>query len=166
MRLVGLGAIMFNPAALGLTGPIFGSGLAGYDPGFPAIFGGAMLCIIVIRIGRPALYADWMASGLLYISLGSLLSSHAAPASALAFALFCALFLASALLRIWTAATLRAADGGLMAGGVTGLCCAAWLAITQLAGAPADPDIVLSADVMLHGIAIAGFGLFLGRKAA
>ncbi len=106
MRLVALGAIVVNLAALGLTGPIFGSRLADYSPGFPAIFSGAMLCIIVIRIGRPALYLDWIASGLLYIGLGSLLSSHAVTASPMAFALFCALFLASALLRIWIAATL------------------------------------------------------------
>ncbi len=51
-----------------------------------------------------------------------------------------------------------------MACGVTGLFCVAWLMITPLMGTATDPDTVLSADVMLYGLSIAGFGLFLGRR--
>jgi hypothetical protein len=54
LRLLALGAILVNLAALALTGPILGSRLASYAPGYPAIFGGAMLCNIILRISRPA----------------------------------------------------------------------------------------------------------------
>jgi hypothetical protein len=46
LRPVALGAILVELAALAFLGPIFGSRLASYAPGFPAIFGGALPCII------------------------------------------------------------------------------------------------------------------------
>jgi hypothetical protein len=60
-----------------------------------------MLCVIILRISRPAIYLDWIVSGLLYIGLGGALASQAMSSSASALTLFCVLLLATALLRIW-----------------------------------------------------------------
>ena len=129
--------------------------------GLSAIFGGSMLCIAVVRIGRPAIYLDWVVSALLYIGLGIVLAGHSALVSTPVFGLFCFLFIASALLRTWTGATLEAGGGTawLIAGGLTGLFCVAWMIFMRLGAIDVDPDFVLSVDLMVHGVSIAGFGL-------
>ena len=69
LRLVVLGVVLVNLAALALADTIFNGKIAN-GSGLSAIFGGSMLCIAVIRIGRPAIYLDWIVSALLYIGLG------------------------------------------------------------------------------------------------
>jgi hypothetical protein len=151
-----------NLAGLALAHAIF-NGNTPNGSGLSAIFGGLMLWMAVIRIGRPAIYLDWIVSALLYISLGFALASNSALGSTLVFGLFCFLFIASALLRTWIGATLEAGGGTawLTAGGLTGLFCVAWMIVMRLGAIDINPDFVLSVDLMVHGVSIAGFGISL-----
>jgi uncharacterized membrane protein HdeD (DUF308 family) len=162
LRLVVLGVVLVNLAALALAHAIF-NGNTPNGSGLSAIFSGLMLWIAVIRIGRPAIYLDWIVSALLYIGLGFVLAGHAALVSTHVFGLFCLLFIASALLRTWIGATLEAGGGTawLMAGGLTGLFCVVWMIVMRLGAIDVNPDLILSVDLMVHGVSIAGFGLSL-----
>ena len=169
LRLAVLGVVLMSLATLALMDPISGRKLPDYVPGISAIFGGVMLCIAIIRIGWPALYLDWIASGLLYIGLGAILYRNSTAISNEIFVLFCTLFLASAALRIWIAATLGAKDdrtAWLMAGGLTGLFCSFWTIVMWLTAIAIDPDLVVCVDVVLYGLSIAGFGLSLREPGA
>ncbi len=169
LRLAVLGVVLMSLATLALMDPISGRKLPDYVPGISATFGGAMLCIAIVRIGWPALYLDWIASGLLYIGLGAILYRNSTAISNEIFLLFCPLFLASASLRIWIAATLGAKDDStawLMAGGLTGLFCASWTIVMWFTATAIDPDLVICVDVMLYGLSIAGFGLSLREPGA
>ena len=167
LRLVVLGVVLVNLAALALADTIFNGKIAN-GSGLSAIFGGSMLCIAIVRIGRPAIYLDWVVSALLYIGLGIVLAGHSALLSTPVFGLFCLLFIASALLRTWIGATLDAGGGTswLIAGGLTGLFCVAWMIFMRLGAIDVDPDFVLSVDLMVHGVSIAGFGLSLRAPSA
>ncbi|MFG1304744.1 hypothetical protein V5F34_11510 [Xanthobacter autotrophicus] len=161
LRLVVLGVLLMCLASLGLAGPLFKMQIPDYGPGNSAIFGGLMLCIAIIRIGQPALYLDWIASGLLYIGLGLTLLWLSIAASTLLVPLLCILFLASALLRLWIAMTIDSPGDGtawLAAGALIGLFSAAWILVMELAEGGIDRDVVLSVDLMLYGLSIAGLG--------
>jgi uncharacterized membrane protein HdeD (DUF308 family) len=164
LRLAVLGVVLMSLATLALMDPVSGRKLPDYVPGISATFGGVMLCIAVIRIGWPTLYLDWIVSGLLYMGLGAILYRNSTAIPNEIFLLFCTVFLASAALRIWIAATLGAKDerrAWLMAGGLTGLFCAFWMIVMWLTEIAIDPDLVVCVDVMLYGLSIAGFGLSL-----
>ncbi|WP_454919098.1 hypothetical protein [Xanthobacter sediminis] len=167
LRLVVLGVLLMCLASLALAGPLFQTRIPDYGPGYSAMFGGLMLCIAIVRIGQPALYLDWIASGLLYIGLGLTLLWLSIAASTLLVPLLCILFLASALLRLWIATTIDSPGDGtawLAAGALTGLFCAAWILVMEFAEGDIDGDVVLSVDLMLYGLSIAGFGLSLHRR--
>lgn len=161
LRLTMLGAILMNFAALGLAGAVFGSRTSDDVLGHAAVFGGMMLSIAIVRIGRPAIYLDWLGNGLLCIGLGTILSVSPTLASPALFALFCVLFAAWALLRLWIGVTAGDPTGWLMTSGLIGLFCAGWPMLTHLTGPAADMHLVLFVDLLVHGLSIVGFGLSL-----
>lgn len=166
LRLVGLGGVLISLAALALAPVLFDHVVDASRTGFPALFGGGVLCVFILKLAWPAPYLDWLAVGILYVMLGALVADDRALASGMDFALFCTLFLTSAALRAWIALTSgrgQRLEASLSASAVTGLFCVLWLVVTRGAPTLAGPDFVLSIDVLIFGVSIAGFGL-LWRK--
>lgn len=168
LRLVVLGSLLITLALPALVGSIPNLKVEGYSPGMASMFGGLLLAIIIVRIGRPAIYFDWIAVGLLYVGIGVLLSANPWLSPVRAFVLFCLLFTASALLRTWIGVTLDARGSDwLTANGLTALFCVAWaIGCRVMAASRPSPDVIVAVDLMLTGLSIAGFGLSLrGRPA-
>ncbi len=163
IRLVALGILLIDLAALSLLNTLSGWGVNGYRPGMGAVFGGLLTGIITIRVARPALYMDWIATGILQIGLGFILSGEPQLAAMPAFALFCILFAALGTVRLWIGATLEPGKGAasLMAGGLTSLFCVAWAVIDRFAAIGVASDVIVATDLLLTGISIVGFGLAL-----
>ncbi len=167
-RLVVLGVILELMAGFVLIDPVLGIKIPDYVPGTSALFGGAMVCMTISRISYPKIYLDWILVGLLYVSLGCILSGNGAILSSiLSFIFFCIFFLTSALTRIWIALT-YAIQGRkrawLMMGGLTGLLCAALIIIARAKGINVNHDIVLATDLMLHGLSVAGYGMSIREE--
>ncbi|EJN06751.1 hypothetical protein [Phyllobacterium sp. YR531] len=166
-RLVALGVVLISLASLALTNSILGRNFVGYWPGMSSIFGGLLLSIVLTRMGRPVLYLDWIANGVVRVGLGFLLSNDSLFASTLSLVLFCSLFTTSAVLTIWIGLTLNIVNGRawLVAQGLVGLFCVAWTIFDHFTLANIRPDVILAVDLLLHGLAIAGVGLSLRRYA-
>lgn len=166
-RMFALGVILIDLAVLALANSVLGRIIAGYCPGMASIFGGLLLAIIIIRLGRPALYFDWIANGLLHIGLGLLLTKDPFLLSWSSFLLFSILLAGSALLMTWIGMTLDIPGGRawLMAGGLASLICVAWLVVERLTVTFVEPDVVLGVVLLLLGLSIAGLGLSLKRRA-
>lgn len=161
LRLAILGVIVLHMAALSLVRLVSEWRTPDDTLAYPAVFGGMMLCIGLVRIGRPAFLLDWFLSGLCYIGLGFILSIDPALASPALFGLFCVLFVASALLRLWIGVTTCDATGWLVTSGLTGLFCAGWPVLTRLTGPALDMQLVLAVDLLVYGLSISGFALSL-----
>ena len=126
-----------------------------------------MLCIAVIRIGRPAIYLDWIVSALLYIGLGFVL----APFRAGFDACFRAFLLPFHRLRASANMDRRDTRRGRRHGVANrrrhdGYVCVAWMIFMRLGAIDVDPNFVLSVDLMVHGVSIAGLGLSLRATSA
>lgn len=168
IRLVALGILLVDLAVLSFMNTLTGWGMNGYWPGMGAIFGGLLIAIIIIRVARPALYLDWIAVGALQAALGLILSRDPQLAAAPGFALFCLVFVALGLLRLWIGVTLEPGKGAasLMAGGLTSLFCVAWVMLDRFAAIGVASDVIVATDLLLTGFSIVGFGLALRHPPA
>jgi hypothetical protein len=163
-RLFALGIVLINVAAIGIANVVLDRGLGAYRPGMASLFAGLLLSIIMVRIGRPQLYLDWIAKGIFYSWLGSILLGDPALESVWSFSLFYILLVG--LLIIWIGATLGPDDGRawLVAGGLSNLLCAAWATVDRCVAQHIEPDLVLSTSLLLLGLSICGFGLSLRKS--
>ncbi|MGR7997721.1 hypothetical protein [Xanthobacter sp. ZOL 2024] len=165
LALLGLMLICLSALA-----PVLFEGTPGaFDTGILAFYCGVLECMIIIRLGWPECYLDWMACGLFYMAFGGVLAGHVRLAALPRFALFATLFLACAFLRIWITLSLPLASdrdrgAGLLASALTGVFCGAWLIASRLVGAPGAPGVILAVDLMIYGVAVTGFGLSMRNK--
>lgn len=163
--------MLVSLSALALA-PLLFEGVPGaFDTGILAFTCGMLECLIIIRLGWPERYRDWIACGLFYMALGGVLAGHANLAPPSRFAVFAALFLTCALLRTWIALAMTPANdrsAGLLASGLTGIFCGAWLIAGRLVGAPGVPSVlpsvILALDIMIYGLAITRFGLSMQTR--
>lgn len=165
IRLIMLGVLLTDLAIIALANTVFEIRMTSYWPGMASIFGGLLLSIIIIRIGSPELFLDWIVFGTLQTTLGLLLTKQPSLALTAWFALFCLLLAASAALRLWIGVTLDAGNGGawLAASGFTGFFCTFWAISCRLLGIIIDPDVVLAVDSLVSGLSIIGLGFSLRR---
>lgn len=166
LRLIMLGVLLIDLAVIALSVDFFNLRLPDYWPGMASIFGGLLISIIIIRISRPKLFWDWIALGTLHTTLGFLLTKSPSLWSSQSFVVFCALLLATAILRLWIGATLVQWNGRsyLLASGLTGLFCTGWAVATRLTSSPTSPDFILAVDLLITGLSIAGLGLSLRQS--
>lgn len=157
-RLFALGILLVDLAVLALANTILGTDLIDYRPGMAAIFGGLLLSIIMIRLGRPELYFDWIATGLLHVALGLTLISDPLLTTDGSFTLFSVLLLVTNLLTIWIGATLAIIAGRpwLIASGLTSLLCLAWMVFGPETTRLVEPDFVSAVELLLLGFSILG----------
>lgn len=165
-RLFTLGILLVDLAALALANSILGTGLIDYRPGMAAIFGGLLLSIIVIRLGRPELYLDWIMNGALHVAFGLLLVKDSMLTTGWSFTMFTLLLLASSLLTIWIGATLAVPGGRawLIASGKTSLLCVAWIIFDPGAVPIVKPDFVSAVELLLLGFSILGLASAVRRN--
>lgn len=163
-RLCALGVILTDLAVLTIAKVLLGARLLGYWPGTNAILGGLLLSIIIIRLGSPRLYHDWIAMSLLQVGLGFLLVNDPLLTTVWSFDLFCLLLAIVATLMTWIGKTMDI-NGGvwLAAGGLTNFNCIAWAIVGRYAAPHVKPDIVLAASMLFLGLSIIGLG-FSSRK--
>lgn len=166
-RLFGLGVVLADLAIVSLANSAFDKVVSGYWPGMASIFGGLLLAIIMMRLGRPVLYLDWVLNGAFHIGLGLLLTKDPFLLSSWSFPLFATLLASSALLMTWIGMTLDIPGGRdwLMAGGLASFGCVVWSVIERSTVTIVEPDVVLGVVLLLLGLSIAGLGLSLRRRA-
>ncbi|MGP4689386.1 hypothetical protein ACSV5K_23795 [Agrobacterium pusense] len=160
-RLFALGVILVDLAILAI---VFSDGrgkIIDYWPGMSSIFGGLLLAIIIIRLGQPQLYLDWIANGLLHVGLGLVIAKDPMLAATSSFIIFCGLLITTAALTTWIGMTLNLAGGRswMMAGGLTSLLNVVVPIVSRSTVLIVKPDIVLAVNLFLLGVSIAGYGL-------
>lgn len=161
IRLVMLGILLINLAALSLIQSLTDRRMDGYFPGMGTIFGGLLIGIIILRIARPAVYLDWIAAAILQVSLGFFLAQQPGLLSGSTFALFCLIFIILGIVRLWIGVTREPGKGAasLMAGALTSLFCVTWAVFDRFATLGVSPDVILATDLILTGASVIGFGL-------
>lgn len=163
LRVVALGVILVDFAALSLANRFLDRNFEGYLPGLGPMLGGLLFSIIIMRLARPAFYPDWIAIGALQAAMGCIVCVDESLRSSAAFLFFCCLLLGLSLLRLWVGETIRPHRGAasLLAGGLTTLFFVAWLVADRSFGLGVGPDIILAADLLVAGFTMMLFGLSL-----
>jgi len=59
--------MLIDMAIVAFANAGFGKLIFDFRPGMASLFGGLLLAIIVIRLGRPKLYFDWIVVGALHV---------------------------------------------------------------------------------------------------
>jgi len=168
-RLCALGAMLLGLAGLPVASFLVGGPTGDYLGGVASIIGGLLQVLLILRIGSPDVYGDWVSLGLLDTSLGVVLTFDPGLALSTSPALFTLLLAASSLVRIWIGLTLATGSAFTWLGtsGLMGLFLLLWLWGATHAFSGFDRlvavDLVLRVDLLLRGAAIVGFGLSLPR---
>ena len=168
-RLCALGAMLLGLAGLPVASFLVGGPTGDYLGGLASIVGGLLQVLLMLRIGGPDIYGDWVSLGLLDTCLGVVLTFDPGLALWTSSALFTLLLAASSLLRIWIGLTLATGSAFTWLGtsGLMGLFLLLWLWGATNAFSGFDRlvavDLVLRVDLLLRGAAIVGFGLSLPR---
>ncbi|MBP1848305.1 uncharacterized membrane protein HdeD (DUF308 family) [Rhizobium petrolearium] len=166
-RLFVVGIILVDMATVAFANSFFGRLAFQYWPGMASVFGGLLLAIIIIRLGRPKLYFDWIIVGILHLWLGLILTNDPLLASTWSLASFYVILAASAALTTWIGVTIGIlGDGGtwLVAGGLASFVCAVVGGIINgWTDFSIEPDVILGTNLLLLGLAIGGLGLSLRK---
>lgn len=168
-RLCALGAMLSGLAGVPVASFLVGGLTGDYLTGLASIVGGLLQFLLVLRIGSPDIYGDWISLGLLDACLGVVLTFDPGLAFWMSPALFTLLLAASSLVRIWIGLTLATGSAFTWLGtsGLMGLFLLLWLWGATHAFSGFDRlvavDLVLRVDLLLRGAAIVGFGLSLPR---
>lgn len=168
-RLCALGAMVSGLAGVPIASFLVGGMTGDYMGGLASIVGGLLQFLLILRIGSPDIYGDWISLGILDTCLGVVLTLDPGLAFWMSPALFTLLLAASSLLRIWIGLTLATGSAFTWLGtsGLMGLFLLLWLWGATHAFSGFDRlvavDLVLRVDLLLRGAAIVGFGLSLPR---
>lgn len=162
-RLWHLGIILVMLGALPLIGPLSGGTIAFVPTNEAALFGGIAVILFILKTAKPRLCLDWFASGVLYLAVGFVLQSDSQLDDIRSLIFFCVFLCTSGLVRIWVGLTTspRPATGGIAASGGVGLLSIFWILTACLLGMPTSPQLILSVDILLFGVSIAGLGFSL-----
>lgn len=165
-RLVILGIVVIDLAAIAIANDVFGKLIINYWPGMASLFAGLLFAIIIIRLGRPALYIDWVANGVLHVCLGIVLTNDAYLLSTWFAISFYTLLIACGLTTTWIGVTLPFGNGrpSFVAGGLASLVVAASAIFDRLVTQAIAPDTILASLLLLLGLSTSYLGLSLRRK--
>ncbi|NTF00099.1 hypothetical protein G6M16_024450 (plasmid) [Agrobacterium tumefaciens] len=165
-RLIALGTIVVNLSALGLLSSSFGRPMPDYWPGMPAIFSGLVIAIIIMRIGRPKIYWDWVSLGALEITLGVLLKNDPVLASALYALPFYGLLAMSAVQLGVIGASIKPnkAWTWLGAGGAANIIVTTLGCIDHFTSKSISAETALMTTLMIIGLSLIGLGKSLRPK--
>lgn len=166
-RLVALGILVIDLAAIAIAHAVFGTLIIDYWPGMASLFAGLLFAIIIIRLGRPILYSDWIANGMLHVCLGLILTNDADLLATWSTIGFYAGLVASALATTWIGISLPIENGipSLVAGGLASLVVAIIAIIDGLTVQLVAPDVILATMLLLLGLSTSSFGSSLRRRA-
>jgi len=161
LRFVILGGLLLTFSSLALASVISRDPLFDDLPGGPAIFGGTIVMIMIIKISSGRLYVDWLLSGALYVGVG--FSQHLAETRGAAWPLlFCVLMAASGLSRIWIGMTTQGVAGYWPRySGYVALLAAFAAVAAYLFGMPIRLGSLCAVDLLFQGLAMAGYGIAL-----
>jgi len=161
LRLVALGVLLIDLAILTFVNILFEKKLVGYSPGTGSIFGGLLIAIIITRLSRPGFAVDWVAIGVLNVALGILLVQDPLLTSMMTLLVFCLLFMAGGVLKLWIGATLGPGKGSasITAGGLTGLLCFGCFLVDRFVTNGIGPEVFAAIDLTLSGFAFVGLGV-------
>lgn len=167
--LCALGGILLGLAGFPVASFLVGGPTGDYLGGLASIVGGLLQILLILRMGSPQIYGDWVSLGVLDTCLGVVLTFDPGLALSMSPALFTLLLASSSLLRIWIGLTLATGSAFTWLGtsGLMGLFLLLWLWGATYAFSGFDRlvavDLVLRVDLLLRGAAIVGFGLSLPR---
>lgn len=162
-RLTVLSGILLTFCMLEFVDALRSTFFWGQELGSFAMFSGVAIVYFALKIGRGQIYFDWVAAGALYAGAGVALSRFEMLRDTPSLLVFCAVLIASGMVRAWIALTASPHEGaawiyysgwfGVLGGGSV---FAGWALET-----PIPPLIVLAFDSLFQGISIAGYGLAL-----
>lgn len=166
-RLFALGVILVNIAIIAFANAFFYTLAFQYRPGTASLFGGIMLAILIIRLGRPKVFLDWTLIGTLHVWLGLIVTNDPMLISSWSLALFWMLLTVSSALKVWIGKTLvHRSEGSAwpLACGFASLLSAVVWGIINWVTLTIEPDVMLATDLLLLGLSICGLGLYLRRE--
>lgn len=165
-RLIVLGILLIDLAVIAGANAVLDDLVIEYRPGMASLFAGLLLSIIVIRLGRPKLYLDWIANGVLHVCLGLILARDPYLVSTWYPILFYLLLMACALMTTWIGLTMGAEEGrpAFLAGGISILVVAISAIVDAHGVRSIAPDVVLAASLLLLGLSTGALGMALRKR--
>lgn len=163
-RIMALGVVTVDFAILGFFSSA--SGLSGYMPGTASMFGGLIICIIMLRLSRPAIFLDWTFFGIVQVLLGIQVQTGLSSDVPVGTAMFYLGLVASAVLLIVIGIQTHFPEGRawLLAGGI----CSMIISVASIAEAVTSghlgPDNTLLITLMIAGLSVVGMGVSLKKK--
>ncbi|MRH98636.1 hypothetical protein [Agrobacterium tumefaciens] len=164
-RILALGVVTVDFALLGFFSSASGR-LSGYMPGMASMFGGLIICIIMLRLSRPAIFLDWTFFGIFQVLLGMQVQIGLSSEIPLGTAIFYFSLVASALLLIVIGIQTNFLEGRawLLAGGL----CSLILSVASIAEAVTighlGPDNTLLISLLIAGLSVVGMGVSLKKR--
>lgn len=156
---------MVDFAILGFFSSASGK-LPDYVPGMASMFGGLIICIIMLRLSRPAIFLDWTLFGLVQVVLGIHVQAGLSSAVPIGAVTFYFGLMVSSMLLIFIGAQAHFPEGRawLLAGGISSLLISvASLAETFISGY-LGPDNTLLITLTIAGLSVVGMGVSLKNK--
>ncbi|WP_152025791.1 hypothetical protein [Agrobacterium tumefaciens] len=163
-RIMALGVVTVDFAILGFFSSA--AGLSGYMPGTASMFGGLIICIIMLRLSRPAIFLDWTFFGIVQVLLGIQVQTGLSSDVPVGTAMFYLGLVASAVLLIVIGIQTHLPEGRawLLAGGI----CSMIISVASIAEAVTSghlgPDNTLLITLMIAGLSVVGMGVSLKKK--
>ncbi|NTD87657.1 hypothetical protein [Agrobacterium tumefaciens] len=163
-RLIALGIVIIDFAILGFFSSASGK-LPGYEPGMASMFGGLLICIIMLRLSRPAILLDWTLFGIIQVILGIQVQTGLSSAGTLGAVIFYFGLIASAalLIVIGVQTHFPGARTWLLAGGICSLIISVASIIENITSGQLGTDSTLLIILTIVGLSVLGMGASLRR---
>jgi uncharacterized membrane protein HdeD (DUF308 family) len=163
LRLVLLGILIITFSAIGLADVLAIVPLPGHFGGSAALCAGMMTALVVVKLGKGAIYLEWIGLAMCSVGIGMVLyvdEGISEVASLVLMCLFLALSSVTRLLIGMTASPRTAASWIFASGYITALG-GAWITGAWIMRLSAPPPTIIALDCLFQGISITGFGLSL-----
>lgn len=163
-RIMALGIVLVDFSILGFYSSTSGK-LPDYLPGMSSMFGGLLVCIIMLRLSRPAIYLDWVALGLIQICLGFQVQLKLTSVFS-GFVVFQLGLVVSASLLIVIGFRTPFFEGrsSLLAGGICSLIVSATSVVESLVSGQLSPDNILLITLTIMGLSLVGMSSSIRRE--
>ena len=159
-RLMFLGLLLVVFGAMAFAGEHRSRAIVGNLNGISAIFGGAAIIVVILKLGRGKICIDWILAAAFYFGAGLVVRSDNTLPYTIFSILLCTLFLFSAFSRIsiGLSTSPQGAAVWMLYSGILATIGAILIGIALSYHMRAAPRFIISLDTIFLGVSIANFG--------
>ena len=163
LRLALLGMLLITLSAVALAEALATMPLPGHFGGSSALFGGVTIALFIVKLGKGAVYFDWIVFAIACVGVGLVLYADERISEFASLLLISICLGVSSGARLWIGSTAspQPAANWIFASGYVGALGGLWIIGAWLMRMSAPPPIIIALDCLFQGVSITGFGLSL-----